>query len=96
MAWAHIAISPTVRQGETVNDWYPLSGKQGEEKEGSVNLVLSYTVSACKQGKEKGLSQHGSLVSTDKQGYVNLVLSYTVSTDQQGKRKRALVNMVPL
>lgn len=46
VAWAHVAIAPSVRQGETVDDWYPLSGKQGEEKEGSINLVLSYTETA--------------------------------------------------
>jgi len=31
-------------KGETVDDWYPLSGKLGEEKEGTINLVLSFTV----------------------------------------------------
>lgn len=29
--------------GETHEDWYPLSGKQGEGVEGMINLVLSYS-----------------------------------------------------
>ncbi|KAF6216042.1 hypothetical protein GE061_000379 [Apolygus lucorum] len=42
IAWAHIPIPPTVMNGETIEDWYPLCGKQGDDKEGTINLVLSY------------------------------------------------------
>jgi len=44
VAWTHVSIPERVMKGETVDDWYPLSGKLGEEKEGTINLVLSYTV----------------------------------------------------
>ncbi|KAG8232250.1 hypothetical protein J437_LFUL011803 [Ladona fulva] len=43
IAWAHIPIPAAVMNGETREDWYPLSGKQGDEMEGSINLVLSYS-----------------------------------------------------
>jgi toll-interacting protein len=45
IAWAHIPISQAVLSGETHEDWFPLSGKQGEGLEGMINLVLSYSVS---------------------------------------------------
>lgn len=43
IAWAHITIPPAVMSGETHEDWFPLNGKQGEGKEGMLNLVLSYS-----------------------------------------------------
>lgn len=45
IAWGHIEIPPQVIQkGETHEDWYTLSGKQGENQEGMINLVFSYMV----------------------------------------------------
>jgi toll-interacting protein len=44
IAWAEIKIPDVVMQGETHEDWYPLSGKQGEGLEGMVNIVLSFNV----------------------------------------------------
>ena len=41
---AHAAIPLTERvmtKGETVDDWWPLSGQEGEEKEGMLHLILS-------------------------------------------------------
>lgn len=45
IAWGHIEIPPhVIQKGETHEDWYTLSGKQGENQEGMINLVFSYTV----------------------------------------------------
>ena len=44
IAWGLIAIKDSVFEGETLEDWYSLSGKQGEDKEGMINLVLQYRV----------------------------------------------------
>jgi toll-interacting protein len=44
VAWVHIAIPSIVFSGETSDDWYSLSGRLGEEREGMVNLVLSHSV----------------------------------------------------
>ena len=40
---------PSVPQGEMVDDWYPLSGQEGEEKEGVIHLILSIQVSLVQQ-----------------------------------------------
>lgn len=45
IAWTQINIPQQIYTGETHEDWYPLSGKQGEGVEGMINLVLSYSVS---------------------------------------------------
>ena len=34
-------------QGEAVEEWVALSGSQGEEKEGALNIILSYMVGVC-------------------------------------------------
>jgi len=44
VAWTHVSIPERVMKGETVDNWYPLSGKLGDEKEGTINLVLSFSV----------------------------------------------------
>ncbi|XP_001196148.2 toll-interacting protein [Strongylocentrotus purpuratus] len=43
IAWALITVPPSVMTGETKDDWFPLTGKQGEDKEGMINLIFSYT-----------------------------------------------------
>lgn len=45
IAWTQINIPQQIFKGETHEDWYPLSGKQGDGVEGMINLVLSYNVS---------------------------------------------------
>ena len=42
-----VEIPSRVLEGELVDDWYPLSGRQGDEKEGVINLILEYRVSWC-------------------------------------------------
>ncbi|XP_075235121.1 toll-interacting protein-like [Lycorma delicatula] len=43
IAWAKVPIPQAVLSGETHEDWYPLSGKQGDGLEGMINLVLSFS-----------------------------------------------------
>ena len=38
-------IPDIVFEGEALDDWFSLSGKQGNEKEGMINLVFTYAVS---------------------------------------------------
>lgn len=42
IAWTEIRIPESVLRGETHEEWYPLSGKQGEGLEGSIDMVLSF------------------------------------------------------
>jgi len=44
VAWVHIPLpSEVLTGGETSDKWYPLNGKLGDEREGTINLVLSLT-----------------------------------------------------
>lgn len=43
VAWAYVTIPEAAMNGETVDEWFPLSGKQGDSKEGMLNLVLTFT-----------------------------------------------------
>lgn len=43
IAWCEIKIPESVLAGETHEEWYPLSGKQGEGLEGAIDIVLSFT-----------------------------------------------------
>ncbi|KAK4327361.1 hypothetical protein Pmani_002189 [Petrolisthes manimaculis] len=43
VAWVSLPIPEVIFQGETVDEWYNLSGKLGEGQEGTINVVMSYT-----------------------------------------------------
>jgi hypothetical protein len=44
VAHSYIQIPEEIFRGETVEEWYNLSGKQGEAKEGQILLVFSFMV----------------------------------------------------
>lgn len=46
IAWCEIKIPDSVLRGETHEEWYPLSGKQGEGLEGAIDIVLSFACSS--------------------------------------------------
>lgn len=45
IAWTEIKIPDSVLRCETHEEWYSLSGKQGEGVEGMIDVVFSFTVS---------------------------------------------------
>ena len=44
IAYGQVTIPEAVFNMEAVEDWYPLSGKQGENKEGSIHLIMTLMV----------------------------------------------------
>lgn len=45
IAWAHYEFTDELMNGDTVEEWITLSGKQGDDKEGVINVILSFSVS---------------------------------------------------
>jgi len=43
VAWAYFEFPEDLFNGETVEEWVALSGKQGEGQEGNINIILSFT-----------------------------------------------------
>lgn len=43
IAWCEVKIPERVFNGETHEEWYPLSGKQGDGLEGAIDIVLSFS-----------------------------------------------------
>lgn len=44
IAFGQITIPQQVLKYQSADEWFPLSGKQGENKEGSIHLVFSLMV----------------------------------------------------
>jgi toll-interacting protein len=43
VAWAHVILPEGIFNNEVIDEWYQLSGPQGEGKEGVINLVMSFS-----------------------------------------------------
>lgn len=57
IAWAEVRIPDVVVAGETHEDWYPLSGKTGDFKEGMIDLVFTFTPAAAIRTSQQPIQQ---------------------------------------
>lgn len=48
IAWCSVPVSESIKKGKDEDDWWPLNGKLGEEKEGMIHLQLLWKVISCK------------------------------------------------
>lgn len=44
IAWGMIKVKDECLGGQTIDEWFPLTGKQGDGKEGMVQVVMQYKV----------------------------------------------------
>lgn len=44
VAWAYFEFTEELLSGETIEEWITLNGKQGDGQEGTINVILSFTV----------------------------------------------------
>ena len=44
VAWAYFEFTEELLSGETIEEWITLNGKQGDGQEGTMNVILSFTV----------------------------------------------------
>jgi len=44
IAWVTVTLPENLRQGEVSDRWYELSGRMGEQREGSIYVIMAYTV----------------------------------------------------
>uniref|UniRef100_A0A0N5A7S2 CUE domain-containing protein n=1 Tax=Syphacia muris TaxID=451379 RepID=A0A0N5A7S2_9BILA len=42
VAWSHVILPNGIFSGEVIDDWYQLSGQQGDGREGVLNLIISF------------------------------------------------------
>ncbi|CEF59519.1 Toll-interacting protein [Strongyloides ratti] len=42
IAWVHVILKEGIFHGEKFDEWYPLSGAQGDGREGIINLQISF------------------------------------------------------
>ena len=55
VAWAYFELTEELLSGETIEDWVTLNGKQGDGQEGTINIILSFTVRLMrKRGEREG------------------------------------------
>lgn len=62
IAWLHAPIPKQVFEGVIVERWYPLSGRLGEGKEGSILLVMSHKKVSHKQATNQLRGMHTQLM----------------------------------
>ncbi|CAI4224245.1 unnamed protein product [Auanema sp. JU1783] len=71
IAWAHIVLPQAVFLGDTIEDYYVLSGQQGEGQEGMVHLLFSFTpVDKLVEGQQPGLVEGLATTSAPNVGHV--------------------------
>ena len=56
-----MSIPEAVMNNETIEDWYSLTGKQGENKEGMIKLILSHHVCMLLYGRFLSVRQDSPL-----------------------------------